>query len=40
LQTRGYNGFTYADIAAELGIAKASLHHHFASKALLGRSPA
>jgi TetR/AcrR family transcriptional regulator, transcriptional repressor for nem operon len=35
-QTRGYNGFSYADIAAELGITKASLHHHFASKAELG----
>jgi len=36
LQTRGYNGFSYADIAEELGITKASLHHHFATKADLG----
>ena len=37
-QTRGFNGFSYADIAAELGITKASLHYHFASKAELGRA--
>ena len=37
-QTRGFNGFSYADIAVELGIAKASLHHHFATKADLGRA--
>src|SRR5271166_5777461 len=35
-QTRGYNGFSYADIAAELGVTKASLHYHFPSKAKLG----
>lgn len=35
-QTRGFNGFSYADIAAELGITKASLHYHFATKAELG----
>jgi TetR/AcrR family transcriptional repressor of nem operon len=35
-QTRGFNGFSYADIAAELGITKASLHYHFATKAKLG----
>jgi len=37
-QTRGYNGFSYADIAAELGVTKASLHYHFPSKAELGRT--
>jgi TetR/AcrR family transcriptional repressor of nem operon len=37
-QTRGFNGFSYADIAAELGITKPSLHYHFATKAELGRS--
>lgn len=36
IQTRGFNGFSYADIAAALGIQKASLHHHFATKAQLG----
>jgi TetR/AcrR family transcriptional repressor of nem operon len=38
VQTRGYNGFSYADVAAELSITKASLHYHFASKAELGRA--
>src|SRR5262245_32866245 len=37
-QTRGFNGFSYADIATELGITKASLHYHFATKAELGRA--
>jgi TetR/AcrR family transcriptional repressor of nem operon len=37
-QTRGYNGFSYADIATQLGVTKASLHYHFRSKAELGRA--
>lgn len=37
-QTRGFNGFSYADIAAKLGVTKASLHYHFPSKAELGRA--
>jgi TetR/AcrR family transcriptional repressor of nem operon len=36
VQTRGYNGFSYADVAAQLGVTKASLHYHFPSKAQLG----
>jgi TetR/AcrR family transcriptional repressor of nem operon len=36
VQVRGFNGFSYADVAAELGITKAALHYHFASKAALG----
>jgi TetR/AcrR family transcriptional regulator, transcriptional repressor for nem operon len=36
VQTRGFNGFSYADVAGELGVTKPSLHHHFASKAELG----
>lgn len=36
VQTRGFNAFSYADVAAELGVQKASLHHHFATKADLG----
>ncbi|MGZ8212765.1 MAG: TetR/AcrR family transcriptional regulator [Burkholderiales bacterium] len=37
-QTLGFNGFSYADIAAELAVTKASLHYHFPSKADLGRA--
>jgi TetR/AcrR family transcriptional repressor of nem operon len=36
VQMHGYNGFSYADIAEELDIRKASVHHHFATKAVLG----
>ena len=38
VQVRGFNGFSYADIAAELQITKAALHYHFASKADLGEA--
>jgi TetR/AcrR family transcriptional repressor of nem operon len=38
VQSRGFNGFSYADIASELGITKASLHYHFPGKAELGES--
>ena len=37
LQTRGYNAFSYADIANALHVTKASLHYHFPTKAELGR---
>ena len=37
VQTRGFNGFSYADIAEALAVTKASLHYHFPSKADLGR---
>jgi TetR/AcrR family transcriptional repressor of nem operon len=36
VQTRGYNGFSYADIASVLRVTKASLHYHYPSKAELG----
>lgn len=36
VQTRGFNGFSYADIAKEVGVRKASLHHHFPTKTDLG----
>src|SRR5258707_10175034 len=36
VQTRGYNGFSYADIAEAMRITKASLHYHFPAKADLG----
>jgi TetR/AcrR family transcriptional repressor of nem operon len=37
LATGGYNGFSYADISDQVGISKASIHHHFSSKAELVR---
>ena len=37
VQTRGYNGFSYADIAQALHVTKASLHYHFPAKADLGQ---
>ena len=37
-QTRGFNGFSYADIAAELVLTKATLHYHYPSKARLGEA--
>src|SRR5262249_58104709 len=37
VQTRGYNGFSYADISAELRMRNASVHYHFPSKADLGK---
>lgn len=37
-QTRGFNGFSYADVAAEVGVTTASLHYHFPGKADLGRA--
>ena len=37
-QTRGFNGFSYADVAEKLLCTKASLHYHFPSKAELGRA--
>jgi TetR/AcrR family transcriptional regulator, transcriptional repressor for nem operon len=33
VQTRGFNGVSYADIAGEVGVTKANLHHHYGSKA-------
>ncbi|MGW0158649.1 TetR/AcrR family transcriptional regulator [Mycobacterium sp. NPDC003323] len=33
----GYNAFSYADIAAVVGIRKASIHHHFPTKVDLVR---
>jgi TetR/AcrR family transcriptional regulator, transcriptional repressor for nem operon len=38
VQVRGFNGFSYADIAAELQLTKAALHYHFAGKADLGEA--
>ena len=38
IQTRGYNGFSYADVAEEVEVRKASIHHHFPTKADLARA--
>ena len=38
VQSRGFNGFSYADVASELQVTKASLHYHFAGKAELGEA--
>lgn len=32
VQSRGYNGFSFRDVAAAVGIRSASVHHHFATK--------
>lgn len=37
LEAGGYNSFSYADISARVNISKASIHHHFPSKAELVR---
>jgi TetR/AcrR family transcriptional repressor of nem operon len=37
-QIRGFSNFSYADIATELGITKASLHYHYPGKAELGQA--
>ncbi len=37
-RARGYDGFSYADLAAEVGIRKASIHHHFPAKADLAQA--
>lgn len=38
VQSRGFNAFSYGDVAKELGITRAALHYHFASKAELGEA--
>lgn len=38
IQTRGYNAFSYHDIAERLAIRKASIHYHFPGKAELGKA--
>jgi TetR/AcrR family transcriptional repressor of nem operon len=37
-QTRGYNAFSYRDLAERVGIRSASIHHHFPGKGDLGRA--
>src|SRR5215510_13347090 len=36
LQDKGYNGFSYAHIATELGVKNAAIHYHFPTKEALG----
>jgi TetR/AcrR family transcriptional regulator, transcriptional repressor for nem operon len=36
LQDKGFNGFSYAHIAAQLGVKNAAIHYHFPSKEALG----
>src|SRR3954464_6877264 len=38
VQSRGFNAFSYADVASELNVTKASLHYHFPGKAELGEA--
>jgi len=38
VQSRGFNAFSYADVAAELHVTKAALHYHFAGKSELGEA--
>jgi TetR/AcrR family transcriptional regulator, transcriptional repressor for nem operon len=38
LQTRGYSGLRYADVADAVGITRASIHYYFPTKAVLGRA--
>jgi TetR/AcrR family transcriptional regulator, transcriptional repressor for nem operon len=40
IQTKGYAGFSYADLSQQVGISKASIHHHFPTKADLGQEVA
>ena len=32
IRSRGYSGFSYADLSSAVGIRKASIHHHFPTK--------
>jgi TetR/AcrR family transcriptional regulator, transcriptional repressor for nem operon len=38
VQVRGFNAFSYADVAKELKITTAALHYHYAGKAELGEA--
>ncbi|MFM9939093.1 MAG: TetR/AcrR family transcriptional regulator [Hyphomicrobiaceae bacterium] len=37
VQKGGFNAFSYADISTAVGVSKATIHHHFPAKAVLGR---
>lgn len=36
MRMRGYSAFSYADLSKKIGITKASIHHHFPTKDMLG----
>ncbi|MDF2795086.1 MAG: transcriptional regulator, TetR family [Pseudomonas orientalis] len=36
VQTRGYNGLSFRELAKEVGIKSASIHYHFPTKGDLG----
>jgi len=36
LQYKGFNGFSYAHIASELGVKNAAIHYHFPTKEVMG----
>ena len=36
IQTRGYNDFSFRDLAESVGISSASVHHHYRTKEALG----
>lgn len=38
IQTRGYNGFSFGDLAERLGVKPAAIHYHFATKSDLARA--
>ncbi len=38
VRTRGYNGFSYRDLAEQIGIKTASIHYHFPTKGDLGEA--
>lgn len=38
IRSKGYNAFSYADIASTLNIKNAAIHYHFPSKAALGKA--
>ena len=37
-QNRGFNGFSYKDIAQKLGVKNAAIHYHYATKSALGNA--
>jgi TetR/AcrR family transcriptional repressor of nem operon len=40
MRNKGYGGFSFRDLAAQLGIKSASVHHHFPTKATMAAAVA